>query len=565
MPAQPDHGNRPVLKIETGNDQTVVLLQNHFRIPRLIAQVVSNRGVETVAEAERFLFPKIEYLSDPMALPDIHAGVDRIVTAVKAGERIGLFGDYDADGITSTALMINFLTQAGGLIEHYLPKREEGYGLTVEAVRLLKERGIDLLVCLDCGSTSTEEISAAREMGMDVLVIDHHEMTEERPAALALINPKRRDSSFPTRELAACGVTFFFLLALRRGLHKAGVQSAHINLKRELDLVALGTIADMAPLIGDNRILVKFGLEMMEKRPRTWMKTFMKRDFMKKGRLNDYVLNFLIIPRINAAGRVSDPEAALSFLISKDDDESERLLLALDAANRERQNIEEGILRQALSIIERDGLKKKASLVLFDDTWSVGVIGIAAQKLAESLGKPSIILTRVDGVIKGSARSIPGLDLHHTIASLAPLLLKFGGHKYACGISLDEENLHPFRTQFESRVNQFLKEYTREVRVDGIMEFAELTGKFVHYLDMLSPFGVGNPRPVFLLSPSSVSVNNRFVKLTDSENRIWHGFLRKPANIGEMTRVKVVASPSIRQEMGEEFINLQIREFVSDV
>jgi single-stranded-DNA-specific exonuclease len=551
-----------VLTVAAGNEEVTALLESELHIPRLLAHILSVRGIHTPAEAQSFLFPRIEHLSDPMLLPDVERGIERVVTAVRTGERIGIFGDYDADGVTSTALMINFLNQAGGHVEHYLPRRDEGYGLNERGVEALKERGVSLLICLDCGSTNTGEIGLARKIGLDVIVIDHHEMGADLPDALAIVNPKRQDSAFPTRELAACGVTFFFLLALRRALHHAGTGAARINLKRELDLVALGTVADMVPLQGDNRLFVKFGVEMMEKKPRSWMKAFIRRGLVKKGRLDNYALSFLIIPRINAAGRVSDPELALSFLTCEEEGECDRLYLALDGANRQRQGVEEGIIREAKGMIEREGFENNASLVLFNETWSIGVIGIAAQKLAEGFGKPSVIMTRVDGVIKGSARSIEGLDLHRLITSLSPTLLKYGGHRFACGISLLEENIASFSSGFESGVARSLQDYTRDVRVDGLMEFTELTGDVVESLEMLAPFGVGNPRPTFLFSPAAVSVNNRFVKLTDSADRIWHGFLQKPSRVDEPHVPKVVASPTIRKEMGESFINLQIREFV---
>ena len=276
---------------------------------------------------------------------------------------------------------------------------------------------------------------------METVVLDHHEVADIHPHARALVNPKRKDALFPTRELAACGVTFFFLIALRRSMNRQGLLKRPINLKRQLDLVALGTVADMVPLTGDNRVLVKFGMEMMQKQPREWLKSFFRQNLIFSQKLDGYALPFIIIPRINAAGRVAHPMAALEFLTATGEAECAKLLEALNGANRQRQGMEESIIREALGMMEGEPLPSRQTVVLYKEDWPVGVIGIAAQKLAESQGKPCIIFTKIDGTWKGSARSVPGLDLYGTVSTLSDLLVKFGGHKFACGLSVDEANL----------------------------------------------------------------------------------------------------------------------------
>jgi single-stranded-DNA-specific exonuclease len=552
-----------VLKIESYEPEYAALLEQRLNLPHLVARILAIRGITTVEEAERFLRPRLEHLSDPFLLPDMEEAVSAVLDAVASGKTIGIFGDYDADGVTSTALLANFLEKVGGRVEVYLPGRDEGYGLNANAVRELHGRGAGLLVCVDCGSSNLIELEVAGQLGMGCVVIDHHEVPDPRPYPIALVNPKRKDARFPTRELAACGVTFFFLLALRRRMHERGLLERPVNLKRELDLVAIGTIGDMVPLTGDNRILVRFGIEQMQRQPRIWLKSFLKQNLLFQQRVDGYALSFIIIPRINAAGRVSHPALALDFLRETEEEASSRLLGELNKANRQRQGLEEAIIQEAQEKIKVEGLSARCSLVLSKEDWPIGVIGIAAQKLAESYGKPCIIFTRVDGIWKGSARGVPGLDLHGTVGTVASLLLKFGGHKHACGLSLPEENLACFPGAFEDAVKRCVLEPERTITVDAEIEFEDLTQEVVEHIDLLAPFGLGNPRPSFLLTPSTVSVNRRFVKLTDRQNRIWHGnsFGRGPAPSGP--GLKVIACPTMRDDMGERFIHFQVREFIA--
>jgi single-stranded-DNA-specific exonuclease len=553
-----------LIKTEPVDVPVVEVLEHSLNLPHLVARVLAARGIRTAEDGMRFLHPMLEHLSDPFLLPDMEQAVGAVADAIRSGRKIGLFGDYDADGITSVALMVNFFRQVGIVAEVYLPAREEGYGLSEGAVRSLRQKGVELLLCLDCGSSNGAEIGVATDLGMEVVVIDHHEVSDPYPGARALVNPKRKDASFPTRELAACGVTFFFLVALRRTMHGQGLLTRPINLKRELDLVTVGTVADMVPLTGDNRVLVKFGTEVMQKHPRAWLRSFHRQNLIFQQRLDAYALSFIIIPRINAAGRVSHPLAALEFLVAAGEEECDSLLLALSKANRERQGMEEAIIQEASGMIGEDHLPERHTLVLHKEDWPIGVIGIAAQKLAESHGKPCIIFTRVDGVWKGSARSIPGLDLYGTISTLSGLLLKYGGHKYACGLSLAEDNLALFPGAFEEAVTRVLLNGERTVAIDAAIEFEDLTKELAEYVDLLAPFGSGNARPRFLLAPSSVSVSNRSIRLIDQRNRVWHGNTQRKTEVPDVPGMKVVACPAIRERMGEKFIHLYIKEFVTE-
>ncbi len=536
-------------------------IEQKLGIPNLMARILVARGMTDPDEAETFLYPKLENLSDPFLMPDMRKGVTRVLNAIRQGETICLYGDYDADGVTSLALMKNFFKHLGITPLIHIPERKEGYGLHSQAVKTLKGKGTNLLICLDCGSTNVEEIGLAKDLGIETIVIDHHEMGTETPPAFAIINPKREDARFPTRELAACGVVFFFLLALRRLMHAEGLLGSTINLKQELDIVAVGTVGDMAPLTKDNRIMVKHGMDMMNRRPRTWYRSFISSKVAPDRKIDEYALNFIIVPRINASGRVSSPRASLDFLTCEDDAGSALHLKKLQDANKRRQGIEKGMIDEISGILKKDGVAGRNSIVLFKKGWHIGVLGIVAQKIMELHGKPSIIMTDVDGIWKGSGRGSDGVDLYGTLSSLSDLLTKFGGHRYACGITISGDNLIPFRNAFDNALDGFLKSSTKTTHVDARAGFDELTKELMECFEQLSPFGIGNPRPNLLLAPSSiVSLNNGRVKIIDENKRTWYGYMQKNAVIPQSGEIRIVASPVLKQENGGSFINLNVKQ-----
>ncbi len=531
-------------------------------LPDLMARILMARGIETSDAARTFLKPRLEDLSDPFLIPDMEKGVKRIIEALKRREKICLYGDYDADGVTSLVLMVNFLKHFDIEPITYIPSRQEGYGLHAAAIDLFREKGITLLVSLDCGSSNREEVRYAAGHGIDTVIIDHHEMPDESPPAHALINPKRKDSRFPTRDLAACGVTFFFLLALRRTMHGDGLLTRAINLKKELDIVTIGTVGDMVPLIGDNRIMVKYGMEMMNKSPKAWLKSMYRSRAITKEIIDEFTLGFIIVPRINAAGRVSQPEKSLNFLTAMDEVVAAACLKDLQDANKHRQSIEEKILREIVNDLKKDHPDDHNSIVVFNEKWHVGVLGIVAQKLAEMYKKPAIVITRVNGVWKGSGRGSGGMDLFETITALSSLLLKYGGHRYACGISLKEENLVHFADAFEKSVKGdgvIVKK--PGIACDSGADFEELTTELMDFIGQLSPFGIGNPRPNLSLNPAQIThLKNGRVKITDKNNRIWHGYMPADKSIPLSGNIHIVVTPVLREEMGRQFINLNIKE-----
>ncbi len=530
-------------------------------IPPLTARILFSRGIRTVEDAKSFLYPELKDLSDPYLLPDMEQAVLRVVEAISKGEKICVYGDYDADGVSSCAITANFFRSLNRPLEFYIPTREEGYGINRKSLEKLKEKGISLLIALDLGTTNFEEISFAKSLGIDTIVIDHHEVKNVYPPAFAFVNPKREDSLFPTRELAACGVTFFFLIALRRELAKRKILDFHINLKKELDLVTLGTLADMVPLVGDNRLLTKFGLEMMKRWPRQWLKSFYLSKILPDGRLDNYSLNFVIIPRINAPGRILDAKRSLHFLTEEDPLASLSLLRELDEANRKRQKIEEKILEEIEAHLSEGAISQKKGLVLFSENWHIGVLGIVAQRIVESYGKPAIVLTSVDGVIKGSGRGTEKLNLYECLCALSPLLLKYGGHKYACGLSLQRENLELFSQSFDSLVGSYTSgEEIKKYDTDA--DFDELSREVLDSFELLGPFGPGNPPPRILLFPERIYESGGRLKIIDKRKRVWYGFIQKGKGPIPERVFGVIATPVLKEEMGEDFINLLIQDFL---
>jgi single-stranded-DNA-specific exonuclease len=543
--------------------KTAQAIAGDLGVPELIARILVARGIESADNARAFLKPKLEDLSDPFLMPDMQKGVDRVIMALTRKETICLYGDYDADGVTSLALMINFLKHFDITPIIHIPTRQDGYGLHVNAINTFRERGVTLLVSLDCGSSNIKEVQHARDCDIDTVIVDHHEMGLVDPPACALINPKRKNSQFPTRDLAACGVTFFFLLALRRTMHTKGLLGKAMNLKKELDIVTVGTIGDMVPLTGDNRIMVKYGMEMMNKHPKAWLKAMHKSRAITKGIIDEFTLGFIIVPRINAAGRVSEPQKSLNFLISEDEAGVASYLKNLEDANRHRQRIEEKILREIVNDLKKDHLAERNSIVVFNEKWHVGVLGIVAQKLAEMFKKPSIVITKLNDVWKGSGRGAGGMDLFETITTLSPLLLKYGGHRYACGISLMEENLSPFAEAFEKSVknDDIVVKKKREIGCDTGAEFEELTTELMEYIGQLSPFGIGNPRPNLSLNPAGiVPLKYGRVKITDRNKRTWYGYMQADQHIPRSDNLYCIVSPVLKEEMGERFINLNIKD-----
>jgi single-stranded-DNA-specific exonuclease len=464
------------------------------------ARVLVARGYTTPEAAQTFLSDALTDLPDPFLMKGLPAAVDRLVRAVLNQERVTLYGDYDVDGVTSTALLTTFLGQLGLAVHTYIPHRlGEGYGLNRPAIERIAAEGTTLLVTLDCGITSHAEISRANELGLEVIVVDHHAVPEVMPPALAVLNPLQPGCGYPTKWLCAGGVTFNLCMGLRKVLRERGFFAGKTepNLKQHLDLVALATVADVVPLTGANRVLVRHGLKELTAGRRPGVRALKS----VAGVLDEVTagqVGFRLGPRINAAGRLDDASVGLQCLLAKDYESALPLARALDAANAERQLIEramlDGAVEQAAAAVDR-GAK---GLVLSSPDWHPGVVGIVASRVVERFHRPTILIGVHEGMGKGSARSIEGFHLYDAIKACSGELARFGGHKAAAGLSIDPRRLPVFASAFEAEAASRLTEadLIPRLRVDAEVLPGELSEQTYLALNVLAPFGMGNPEPV---------------------------------------------------------------------
>ena len=482
-------------------------LAAELRLHPLAARVLDARGLGDPSAAESFLAVRLADLPDPFAMAGMDAAVARIVHAVESGERIACYGDYDVDGVTSTALLAGFLRAAGGEVTIYTPHRlVEGYGLNAGAVERLARQGVRLLVTLDCGITSVDEVRTAAGLGLDTVVVDHHTVPVELPAAAAILNPHRPGCAYPAKELAAVGVTFALAMALRRRLRERGRFGggrSEPNLRAALDLVALGTVADVVPLVGTNRILVRWGLEELARGRRPGLRALKRVAGIAEGApVSAGQVAFRLAPRINAAGRLDDAGRGVRLLLEEDAARARALAEELDRENQARQEIERRMLDEALAdatVRVRAGAR---GLVLARDGWHAGVVGIVAARVAERFHRPAVLVgVGEDGTGKGSGRSIEGFHLYDALAACAGHLKAFGGHRHAAGVTVTREAVPRFREAFEAHAAARIadEDLVPRCRIDGWVAEADLTDRAAEDLDRLGPFGAGHPEPVFAL------------------------------------------------------------------
>jgi len=488
----------------TGRDavQQGARLASVLGIPAPVGRVLWARGYRELSQAERFLDPRFEHLPNPFELKGIDAAVSRLQRALAQGERVCVYGDYDVDGVTSTALLVSVLRKLGGNVEFYVPHRlVEGYGLNARALEKLAARGTRLVVSADCGVTAVAEIDAAAKLGLDVVVIDHHTASQDLPRALAILNPHQPGCTFPGRELAAVGVAFHLLLALRKRLREAGwfASRPEPNLREALDLVALGTIADVVPLTGPNRVLVHFGLKELSRGARIGVLA-LKSVAQLTGEVTAGDVGFKLGPRINAAGRLDDASVGVRLLLSEDLREARALAEQLDRANAERQDLQVRIASEAIAHAEKLGPPEaRRTLVVSSSGWHVGVVGIVAARLVERFHRPALVIAEEGGVAKGSGRSVEGFHLYDALARCAHHLTRFGGHKHAAGVTLDTGRIAEFAEALEAEGRESLDpaQLSARLRIDAELHPREVRMELASQLRRLAPFGAGNPEPVF--------------------------------------------------------------------
>jgi single-stranded-DNA-specific exonuclease len=485
-------------------DEAARVVAGELGLHPVAARVLAARGHGTPEAAQKFLSDALTDLPDPFLMKGLPAAVERLARAVKNQDAVTLYGDYDVDGVTSTALLSTVLGQLGLTVRTYIPHRlEEGYGLNLPAIEKLAAEGTKLLVTLDCGITSYAEIAKAKELGLDVIVVDHHAVPETMPPALAVLNPLQPGCDYPTKWLCAGGVTFNLCMGLRKTLREAGFFATRPepNLKQHLDLVALATVADVVPLTGANRVLVTHGLEQLSAAKRPGVRALKEVAGIAGQEVTAGQVGFRLGPRINAAGRLDDASVGLQCLLAKDYETALKLARALDSANAERQQIERNMLQEALDQASAAVERGAKGLVLSSPGWHPGVVGIVASRVVERFHRPSILIGVHDGMGKGSARSIEGFHLYDAIKSVSGHLARFGGHKAAAGLSIDPGRLPQFRTDFEAVAAERLTEadLVPRFRIDALVRPEELDEAAVQALTTLAPFGMGNPEPVLAL------------------------------------------------------------------
>jgi single-stranded-DNA-specific exonuclease len=463
-----------------------------------ICKILVSRGITSFESARSFFRPSLDDLHDPWLMKDMARAVDRITLALDKGERILVYGDYDVDGTTAVACMFRFLSgiAARDQIDFYIPHRyKEGYGISMAGVEFAHEHGFTLVVALDCGIKSAELISHAATLGIDFIVCDHHLPGHDLPPAHAILNPKQDDCPYPYKELCGCGVGFKLISAL----------ADRLGQPRELifgylDLVATAIAADIVPITGENRILAYYGLRQVNEAPSPGIRALIEASKPSRS-LNITNLVFMIAPRVNAAGRMDDARKAVQLFIETDPEKAAVLAAQLQSDNTDRKEADASITEEALALIQGDErLVRRRSTVLFQPHWHKGVIGIVASRLIEQYYRPTIILTGNGEVISGSARSIPGFNIHEGLHQCRELLLGFGGHYFAAGMTLLPENFHAFSERFEQVVSSTVPEhlFTPEIEIDGDIRFGDITPSFFRIISQMEPFGPGNMKPVFV-------------------------------------------------------------------
>lgn len=480
----------------------------------LCADVLQNR-MEVVGGDADNLYKRVLYqLHNPFLLNDMEAAVQRINEAILRGERITVYGDYDADGVTSTAILYMFLTEMGANAGYYIPDRiTEGYGLNRASLERLREQGTDLLVTVDTGIAAVEEIAYARALGMDVIVTDHHECQGQLPDCTAVLNPKRRDSTYPYSNLAGVGVTFKLMAALNRGTLESLV-------KKYILLVCLGTIADVVPLHDENRAIVTMGLKMLPYNQNTGLKSLFEVSGVHADTATAGALSFSAIPRINAAGRMEHAGQCVELLLSKDVQRCRQIAQHLDALNAQRQEEEQRILEQALRMVEGQALWKDRVLVVAGENWHHGVIGIVASRITEKYYKPCILLSVTGDTAKGSGRSVAEFDLFAALCSCAGTLAAFGGHPLAAGVTLKRTDIEAFRAAINAYAETLLQDQQimQKLYIDRSVREEQLCKEAAKSLAVLEPYGMGNPKPLFALTDvrvlsSQTLTNGKHLKL----------------------------------------------------
>lgn len=471
-------------------------LAHQLTIDKSLAEILVQRGITTFEEARHFFRPQLVHLHDPFLMKDMETAIDRIDIAISTGQKILIYGDYDVDGTTAVALAYQFFQQFTKNIAYYIPDRHsEGYGISTQGIDYAKTNGFQLIIALDCGIRSNDKVAYASALGIDFIICDHHLPGAELPNAIAVLDPKRKDCQYPFKELSGCGIGFKLAQAY------CIAQNLPDELyEKYLDLCMVSIAADIVPIVDENRVLAYYGLLKLNENPSTGLKALMQ----ISGKTENYTITdvvFMLAPRINAAGRMGHANEAVKMLLSNEEFIADEQSALINLQNTERKSFDKDITLAALAIIEQDEvLINRKTTVVFQESWNKGVIGIVASRLTEKYYRPTIVLTHSNGNYTGSARSVAGYDLYEALVECSDLLIQFGGHKYAAGLTLAPENLQIFADRFEQVVSKSIDPalLIPEINIDAIIQLAQINGKFFRVLSQMAPFGPQNMAPIFM-------------------------------------------------------------------
>ena len=536
-----------------------------YNLNKVIGKIIVNRHVVNDEDVRIFITPTRDDFHNPFLFKGMDIAVDRIIKAINNKEKILIYGDYDVDGITSTTVLKKYLMDRGISVDTYIPNRlHEGYGLNKKAIDTIKERNIDLIITVDCGISAIEEVDYAVRLGMDIIVTDHHEVGEKLPNALAVIDAKRKDNTYPFRALAGVGVVFKLIQAL----------SIKLEIKPEeylkyLDLVCVGTISDIVPLEGENRTIAKLGLMLIKVTRNLGLRELIKSSGYKE--IDSNTISFGVAPRINACGRMGHEEEALKLFLAEDLESATKITKELNEYNTLRQSTEKAIYEEAVQQIEKNHLYANNSIVLGGKGWHHGVIGIVSSKVTDKYYKPSILLSFEDNIAKGSGRSVPGFDLYEGLAKCEDLLEKYGGHSMAVGLTLKKENLENFKERFEQIAKEKnIKELVPIIYIDDELKLKDINMDLVKSISILEPFGEANKVPLFLIRNLKIDSiralsEGRHLKLTlRDENFVINaigfelGYLAEEYRIGD--RIDVVGTLEINSFNGFSSIQINMKK-----
>ena len=538
---------------------------NEFGIDEFTAKLLLSKNIQQ-DKVENYLNPDIQKLYDPFLLNDMEKMVERIIKAKESKEKVAIYGDYDVDGITSITLMYSFLRDFGLDITYYLPDRqEEGYGLNKNAIYSLKEKGITLIITVDCGISAVEEVEYANSLGLDVCITDHHECSLILPNAYSIVNPKRQDSTYPFSSLAGVGVSFKVLDAITKKMNMPEEEYL-----KYLDVVAVGTIADIVPLVDENRIITANGLKMLNNTKNEGLKALMK--VARITTVDSDNVSFGLAPRINASGRMADATVAVKMLLSTNPIEAYNYAKVLDEQNIQRQEVERKIYEEAIERIEKEQLEKRKSIVIEGKNWHQGVIGIVASKLTEKYLKPVILLSYDGEKAKGSGRIPQGISLYEALTECSEYLTAFGGHELAAGLTLETKNIAKFKEVFEQVIEKMKPDdFVRNIDIDFEVNKSEMSFVTIEKIERLSPFGQKNKRPVFVyknLKVVSVSTlkDNKHLKfrLQDADFMVDAIFFKAGDRRDEVIvsdKIDVVMTMAINEFLGNRSIQFFVVDF----